>query len=157
MDAGALEYVGFWPRVLASLIDTVLVCLVTVPLSLWIYGAAYWTSPKIIKGPADFVISWLLPALAILGCWAYWQATPGKMAISARIVDASTGGIPTAGQYIGRYLAYFLATLPLCLGLIWVAFDPRKQGWHDKLANTVVVRPRLRGPKSVEFGEGRGN
>jgi uncharacterized RDD family membrane protein YckC len=29
----------------------------------------------------------------------------------------------------------------LGLGLLWVAFDRRKQGWHDKIANTVVVRP----------------
>jgi uncharacterized RDD family membrane protein YckC len=39
----------------------------------------------------------------------------------------------------------------LGLGLIWVGIDPRKQGWHDKLANTVVVRPRNRGPVPVRF------
>jgi uncharacterized RDD family membrane protein YckC len=38
------------------------------------------------------------------------------------------------------------------LGIIWVAFDPRKQGWHDKLAGTVVVRPKNRGPVPVKFG-----
>jgi uncharacterized RDD family membrane protein YckC len=30
--------------------------------------------------------------------------------------------------------------LPLFIGLIWVAFDKKKQSWHDKLAGTVVVR-----------------
>jgi uncharacterized RDD family membrane protein YckC len=39
----------------------------------------------------------------------------------------------------------------LLLGLVWVAFDPRKQGWHDKIAGTVVVRPRRRGPAAVSF------
>jgi uncharacterized RDD family membrane protein YckC len=74
--------------------------------------------------------------------WMYRQATPGKMAISARIVDAQTGGRPSNAQLIGRYFAYYLSMLPFCLGFVWVAFDPRKQGWHDKLAGTVVVRAR---------------
>ena len=51
-----------------------------------------------------------------------------------------TGAGLTWGQSVGRYLGYFLATLPLGLGLIWVAFDKKKQGWHDKLAHTVVVK-----------------
>ena len=50
-----------------------------------------------------------------------------------------------------RYLGYYVSIIPLFLGLIAVAFDPRKQGWHDKLAGTVVVRPRNRGPQPVKF------
>ncbi len=41
---------------------------------------------------------------------------------------------------MGRYLGYFASTIPLCLGFLWIAFDKRKQGWHDKLAGTVVIR-----------------
>ena len=37
------------------------------------------------------------------------------------------------------------------VGLIWVGIDLRKQGWHDKLANTVVIRSRNRGPQPVHF------
>jgi len=151
MDSEELEYVGFWARVGAALIDTVLILFICLPLVIWIYGAEYWTSDKIIQGPADFVINWILPAIAVVLFWIYRQATPGKMAISARIVDARTGGKPTTGQLIGRYLAYYVSTIPLFLGLIWVAFDPRKQGWHDKLAGTVVVRPRVRGAQPVKF------
>jgi uncharacterized RDD family membrane protein YckC len=66
------------------------------------------------------------------------------MAVGARIVDARTGGRPSTGQLIGRYFAYYVSILPLMLGFIWVAFDARKQGWHDKLANTVVVRATRR-------------
>jgi uncharacterized RDD family membrane protein YckC len=62
------------------------------------------------------------------------------MAFSARIVDAATGERPSNGQLVGRYFAYFVSTIPMGLGLIWVAFDKRKQGWHDKLAGTVVIR-----------------
>ena len=140
MDNPELEYVGFWPRVGAALIDTALLLLITVPLLTMIYGADYWTGEQLIRGAADVLISWVFPAVAVVLLWRTKQATPGKMAVSARVVDAESGQNISTGQAIGRYLGYFVAMLPLFLGIIWVAFDPRKQGWHDKLAGTVVVR-----------------
>lgn len=62
--------------------------------------------------------------------------------LSLRVVDAESGGPLTLGQGVGRYFAYFVSTIPLGLGFLWVAFDKRKQGWHDKLAHTVVIRRR---------------
>lgn len=139
-----LEYVGFWPRVGASIVDAIIIIAITFPLLIAIYGWGYFTDEgsTLIAGPADFFISWVFPAVAVILFWIYRQATPGKMAVSARVVDAATGDGLTAGQAIGRYLAYFVSMLPLFLGIIWVAFDPKKQGWHDKLAGTVVVRSR---------------
>lgn len=134
------EYVGFWPRVGASLIDTILIMAVTVPLLIMVYGWAYFETPGLLAGPAEVLISWVFPVVAVILFWLYKQATPGKMVVSARVVDARTGNTLSVGQAIGRYLAYFLSTLPLGLGFIWVAFDARKQGWHDKLAGTVVIR-----------------
>lgn len=131
---------GFWPRVGASIIDTILMLLVCMPLVTWVYGPDYWVAGEILAGPADFLINWLLPAIAVLLFWMYRQATPGKMLIRAKIVDAKTGGKPGTGQLIGRYLAYYVSTIPLLLGFIWVAFDAKKQGWHDKLAGTLVIR-----------------
>ena len=96
-----------------------------------------------------------MPALAIVLFWIYRQATPGKMAIGARIVDAYTGGQPSTKQLVIRYLGYYVSSIPLFLGLIWVAFDPRKQGWHDKLAGTVVVRSKYRRPEPVRFEQKR--
>ncbi len=142
MNEPQFEYVGFWPRVGASIIDTILMLIVCLPLVTWVYGAEYWVSQRIIAGPADFLITWVLPAVAVLLFWIYRQATPGKMMIAAKIVDAKTGGKPSTGQLIGRYLAYYVSTIPLLLGFIWVAFDAKKQGWHDKLAGTLVVRSR---------------
>lgn len=141
-DSTEFEYVGFWLRVWASIIDSVLVMLVLVPLTAAIYGWDYFTSITHASGAAEFLLSWGLPAVAVLAFWMARNATPGKMAISATIVDERTGGPPGIGQHLGRYLGYFLAAIPFGLGLLWVAFDPKKQGWHDKLAGTVVVRPR---------------
>ena len=137
-----IEYVGFWSRVLASLIDTVLSAVIIWPIVTAIYGRDYWFDQSLIKGPADFVVSYVLPAVAIVAFWIARQATPGKMVIHARIVDAETLGKPTSGQLIGRYLAYYLSLLPFGLGFFWVGWDKRKQGWHDKLAGTVVIRDR---------------
>lgn len=155
MDNTEMVYAGFWVRVGASIIDTVLLMLVSGPLLIAIYGWSYFDpeETEVIAGSADFLISWVFPALAVITFWIMKQATPGKMAISARIVDAVTGQPPSVGQLVGRYLAYFISVLPLCLGLFWVAFDRRKQGWHDKLAGTVVIRTVRHGPEPVRFAK----
>ena len=151
MQAEELEYVGFWARVGASLIDGILLGVIIWPILTAFYGESYWSSEQFVQGPMDFLLSLVFPAVAVIVFWVLKQATPGKMAVSAKIVDAKTGGAPTTGQCIGRYFSYFLAGLPLGLGIIWVAFDARKQGWHDKLAGTVVVRQKNRQPKPVSF------
>ena len=136
-----VEYAGFWVRVGATLIDTLLIMLLIFPVLVAIYGWDYFDVEKtgFIAGPADFLLSWVAPAIAVIAFWMYKQATPGKMALSVRIVDATTGSPPSTGQCVGRYLAYYVSMIPLGLGFIWVAFDKRKQGWHDKLAGTVVI------------------
>lgn len=152
MDTEKLEYVGFWSRVWASIIDSVLLIAVTLPILLAIYGESYLSPDSaILHGPADFLISYIFPAVAVIAFWSAKQATPGKMVIGAKIVDASTGNVPTTGQLIGRYLGYYLSMIVLFLGFAWVGWDSRKQGWHDKLAGTVVVRLKDRQPKKVEF------
>lgn len=148
------EYVGFWARTGAALIDTIIIVAVTFPLLISIYGWAYFEATEhVIQGPADFLISWVLPALGVILFWITKQATPGKMAVRARIVDARTGANITTGQAIGRYLAYFVSAIPLMLGIIWVGIDRRKQGWHDKLAGTVVIRTKNPEPVRFEKGE----
>lgn len=152
-----LAYAGFWIRVWAFIIDMVLISIISIPILSAIYGTQYFESErifeseKIIEGPMDFLISWVLPTIAIITFWIYRAATPGKMAISSKIVDAQTGAQPSTGQFVGRYFAYFISILPLGLGIFWVGFDKKKQGWHDKLAGTVVVRKKNSGPEPVAF------
>ncbi len=146
-----LKYAGFWIRVWATIIDSILLAIIIGPLLITVYGREYFVSEKFMAGPMDFLISWVLPVVAIIAFWVYKSATPGKMAISAKIVDARTGSKPSNGQFVGRYFAYFVSTIPLCLGFLWVAFDSMKQGWHDKLAGTVVVRQVGVGSGNVSF------
>ena len=147
-----LHYAGFWVRVGAALIDTILISLIIWPVVTAVYGTDYWSGDKLIQGPVDFLVSWVLPAVAVVLFWLARQATPGKMAIAAHIVDAKTGAKPTSAQFVIRYLGYYVAMLPLFIGILWVAFDPRKQGWHDKLAGTVVVRRKGGTTAPVRFG-----
>lgn len=153
MEADLVEYAGFWVRVGASLIDTVLVTLATLPIYGLFAGSRAWalTGPSLGSGAADVLVSWVVPALVVIVFWLTRQATPGKMVFGARVVDARTGGTLGVGQSIGRYLGYFVSTVPLGLGLLWVAFDARKQGWHDKLAGTVVIRVRRHRAQPVRF------
>jgi len=157
MQEQDVEYAGFWVRVGASIIDTLLLMLLSSPLLVAIYGWDYFDGEKtgFIAGPADVLITWVAPTIAVIVFWMYKQATPGKIALSVRIVDATTGNPPSTSQCVGRYLAYFVSMIPLALGLIWVAFDKRKQGWHDKLAGTVVIRAKKRGPVPINVERAR--
>lgn len=167
MDEQAPEYVGFWLRVVATIVDSILVLVITIPLLITVQSwlglspagagmahipADVLKSPQglsrllaqanVVPGPVTILIRWVLPAAAIILFWIFRDATPGKMAVSARVVDANTGASLSTGQSIGRYFAYYVSLIPLFLGFVWVAFDSRKQGWHDKLAGTVVVKSK---------------
>jgi uncharacterized RDD family membrane protein YckC len=143
-------YAGFWIRVGASIIDSILILIIIAPLLTFIYGEEYWLSEAFIQGTWDILLNYILPAIAIVIFWIYRSATPGKMVLGLTIVDARTGGKPSTGQFIGRYLGYYVSTIPLLLGLIWVGIDKRKQGWHDKLAGTVVIRNKKAEPVKFE-------
>ncbi len=153
-----LEYVGFGPRFVATLVDTLWVTPVVAVL-----GLLYQRSDdsalldQLLRDPehvstralaaagssawSDSLIQCLLAALLVLLWWFARNATPGKLLVHAKIVDARTGAPPSKRQLLVRYLGYYLSMLPFGLGFLWIAIDPRKQGWHDKLAGTVVVRP----------------
>lgn len=134
-----IKYGGFWIRLAASMIDSVLMLAIILPIITIFYGPGYFTSTAPIKGPVDFILTWIFPFIAIIIFWRYKSATPGKMLFRLIIVDAKTLQKPTTKQLIIRYFGYYLSTLPFCLGFLWIAFDPKKQGWHDKLAGTVVI------------------
>ncbi|HXQ63569.1 MAG TPA: RDD family protein [Steroidobacteraceae bacterium] len=165
--AGELEYVGFWLRVVAACVDTLWLTPIIVLLGFVFEHANSALTDVMLRDPAsvsvselaaalaptpvDFVVSYVLPAVLVVLFWRRRSATPGKMLIRARIVDAGSGAAPSTRQLVVRYLGYFVSTIPLLLGLLWVGWDPRKQGWHDKLAGTVVVRPKLRPSAHVVF------
>jgi uncharacterized RDD family membrane protein YckC len=68
------------------------------------------------------------------------MATPGKLLMSCHVVDAKTGNRISVLQAILRYFGYIISLLSLCLGFLWIIWDKRKQGFHDKIAGTVVIQ-----------------
>ena len=118
--------VGFGPRLGAFLLDGLLVFVVAGPL------AAF-------AGPVATPVLALATMAYTVFCWRRYGATPGKVAFSAKIVDARTGTRASIARLAARYLAYALSAAPLFLGFAWIAIDRRKQAWHDKIAGTRVV------------------
>ncbi|NRF23654.1 RDD family protein [Vibrio coralliilyticus] len=151
MKETSKEYAGFWIRFAASLIDTVLLLLLITPLMHWVYGEVYWSSDDFLLGGWDLVLNWICPLIATVAFWVYRSATPGKMALKLEVLDAGTGHRLTLSKSVIRYLAYYISAIPLCLGFIWIAFNGKKQGWHDLIANTVVVRKVIQHEKQAEF------
>lgn len=144
------EYAGFWIRFAAALIDTIVVIIVfLVPLT-FIYGTEYWSGDKFYHGFWDIFLSYVAPFLATIWFWIKFFGTPGKMVLGLKLVDAKTGNRLSIGQSVGRYFAYILAAIPLLLGYIWIGIDKKKQGWHDKLAGTVVIRNARSEPVQCE-------
>ncbi len=131
------EYAGFWIRVAATLIDTVLMMIVALPVG-FVFGMLGLVNPD-NTAPFEMFINIVVIAFYIFA-WVKYAGTPGKRILKLKILDADTGENLTVGKAILRYIGYILSSLALLLGLIWVAFDSRKQGWHDKIANSVVVK-----------------
>jgi uncharacterized RDD family membrane protein YckC len=99
-------------------------------------------SAPALAGPS--VLLWLtvaqcIPVLVTGGMWAVWGTSPGKRALGLRIVDADMGEPMTARQAATRTLGYQVCFATCGSGFIWVLLNPRSQGLHDRMANTVVI------------------
>ncbi len=119
------RYAGFWIRFAAYIIDAfiltalVIVCLIVV------------------------IVGWIALPFVALGYMPYlwWKrgATFGQSALGLRVVREADGGPIDGGQAVVRFIGIIVSGWVLYLGLIWVAFEPRKRGWHDMMAGTVVI------------------
>lgn len=128
-----VHYAGFWRRTGANIIDFMLW---TLTISI-ILGPAYANNdfvslPGFIGDTTGLFITALL--------WVQLMGTPGKLLLDCQVVDASTGKHITYKQAIIRVLSYYISALPFMLGFLWIIWDKRKQSFHDKIANTVVIQ-----------------
>jgi len=149
-----VQYAGFWRRFAAFLVDSVFATLVLQVLAIVAIGngdvvALDPMDPDALQAALDILATRLPIDIAIVGVlfvvlWSVRSATPGKMLLDCSIVDATTFGPASNVQNVVRYFGYFVSMLPLFLGFFWVGWDRRKQGWHDKIARTVVIRGRPR-------------
>lgn len=147
---------GFWARALAFLIDNVAAFLLVIPMIRYAISetnldlADYdlqdvaQLSELLNRLLIQFSVDALVLGTIFILFWIVKSATPGKMILGCSIVDARTLGKASSSQNIIRYLGYFVSLIPLGLGFIWIGFDSRKQGWHDKMAGTLVIKGKPR-------------
>ena len=130
----ALDYAGFWIRVIATIIDGLLLQIIQVVLSYLIYGTYHFGNE-----PLELTLLGMLIGLAYAVSMqaSSLQATVGKMACGIRVGDENGNQI-SAMNALGRYFAQILSVITLCIGYLMVAWDDKKQGLHDKLAGTYV-------------------
>ena len=143
MTPRVLGTAGFWRRGAALGVD-----------AMWLFcvlGTASWLLVGIPLPAAgvesvrmQFVrlIYEFVPAAVFVVGWARYGATPGKLLLELRVVDARTGERPGWIRALIRCVGYAVSALPLGLGFLWAAFDRQGQALHDKLAGTRVVRVR---------------
>jgi len=123
-------YAGFWQRLLALLVD----------------GVVLNTAGFILASVFEINDEYSVTGTSGLFTWIYYalmessatQATLGKMAVGLKVCDENGNRISFLNA-TGRYFAKILSAIILFIGFIMVAFDERKQGLHDKLARTLVI------------------
>jgi len=160
--APGLMYGGFWIRTLAYLIDTLLLIAAAIGLTATT-GITFFkiTSRQFHSTNFNSVGVFVSPTLAgfllwfiyFCGLWTFAGQTVGMVPFGLRVVRAADGRRLGPGRAIGRFLGLLLSFVALAIGVIWVAADRNKQGWHDKLARTVVVRGTASSPVSVASSE----
>jgi uncharacterized RDD family membrane protein YckC len=151
-----LTYGGFWIRLVARLVDSLIlgipltIVLVALVVVAGTVGSATNSTNQTSQSAVGlafgglFIVFYLLVLVAVIGYqiyfWATSGSTPGMRLFKLRVVDAVSGGPIGYSRATIRLLMTLVNSWACYIGWIWVAFDPRKQGWHDKVANTVVVQ-----------------
>lgn len=124
---------GFWIRVVAFIVDAVIVGFVANLLN------------GLVSGGDEMTRRSGLSTLLGIAYYAYfWSASGEGRTLGMRLFKLKvvrTDGAPlTVGGALVRYVGLVVSFVCLFIGVVWVAFDADKQGWHDKIAGTYVVR-----------------
>src|ERR1017187_5176774 len=141
-------YGGFWIRVVAAIIDAIILRVVVAPVGM-IFGGLGMAGRMRGLPPAGLHLlgGGVTIVLTIFGSWFYeafmesssYQATLGKMICGMKVTDLNGSRI-SFERATGRHFAKWLSGIILCIGYIMVGFTERKQGLHDLLAGTLVQR-----------------
>lgn len=164
-------YAGFWTRAAARLIDVVLILIIynlfyladRLGSDAGLWGAAGFGNGE---GRGRFSVENLVRGVFFLCFPIFYYVyltgstgqTFGKMALGIKVVNEDGSPLDYRKAML-RWLSYFICDLTLNAGYIWAAFDARKQGLHDKVCRTLVVRVgthQVTGtPPAPEAGEDR--
>ena len=146
--AGQVRYGGFWIRVVAYIIDVILLNVAFAIISAIIGVSMIPTDPTKLDPEAMSKMG-IFELIALVATWLYFAlmessqrgATVGKMAMGLRVVDEQGNRI-SFGRATGRFFAKFVSGIILLIGYIMVAFTERKRALHDMMAGTLVIKAR---------------
>lgn len=137
--AGAPPYAGFWIRVLAFIVDALAIGVIASAVTLGQAGVVIWDHWLELVAWRNF----LETALSFLYFTILWSSIGGGQTLGMRLlglrVVRADGSAIDYGAAVIRWIGIVISAAVVLLGLLWVAVDPRKQGWHDKMASTFVV------------------
>jgi uncharacterized RDD family membrane protein YckC len=140
--AAGVAYGGFWIRVVAWILDAIVIGVLSAALAP-LFGAGSMIQTGTNQVEVNYganAIGTLIGLLYFVGFWTLRGQTPGMIPFRLRVVRAADGTRPDWVVSLLRYVGLLISFVVLLIGVIWVAFDSRKQGWHDKIASTLVVR-----------------
>lgn len=123
-----LGYAGFWPRAGAFWTDLILLA-----------GASFAVHAFVV-GVAGAGVTAVLPLAYFVCLWASTGRTFGLWLVGAQVVRQEDGGRLGFRRSLIRLVGYAVNLASCSLGFVWAAVDWRKQGWHDKMAGSYVVR-----------------
>jgi len=132
----AVEHAGFWIRLAAAIIDGIAIWVISFVLSrllfLGMFGHLASFYPSFYGFPLYWLYHWLFTGLK--------GQTPGKMVVGIKVVDAQGNKVGLGHAALREILGKTISTIVLLLGFLWIGSDDKKQGWHDKIAGTYVVK-----------------
>lgn len=130
-----MEKAGFFPRLVAYIIDAVILVVIYVVLGL-VFGLVLGADTGSLLGS---LVGAIVGIVYIVYFWTTTGQTPGKKMMGLKVVTMD-GGMLTTGGAITRLVGYAISSAVFELGFLWILFDKDKQGWHDKIAKTYVVK-----------------
>jgi len=131
------NYAGFTKRFFAFIIDRIMIWMFIYIVLGYARGISIYSIFSLFD--SDTIIAEILVMAYFVVCeTSSWQGTLGKHLLGMKVVNEQYGK-ETASQAMWRFTWKYLSAFILLLGFIWVIFDPKKQGWHDKLAHTYVI------------------
>jgi len=143
------DYAGFLPRLGALIIDTVIVWITVFLISAVYYAIYYMSNPVRAYDSAYYTEDFIIIAVAVLIQYLYFagfhsssrQATIGKSVLGLVVTDTD-GRRLTFWRASLRYIGRIIVSITLGLGYLLIIFTEKKQGLHDFIADTVVIRKR---------------
>lgn len=152
ITTAAQPHGGFWIRVLAYIVDRIVVGIIFTPVLIFfglrlatqLHGVAPNDPDQLGPifhfvgnvGPIALIVQWLYEALLTS---SPWQGTVGKHILNLKVTDEEGNRI-SFERATGRYFAKVISSLALGIGYLMVAFTERKQGLHDLIAHTLVMK-----------------